>query len=90
MESEKTIQLRTPIELAGQSYTEITLKEPTAAQIASAGEGGGSSAKMDIDLISHVAGLPKAVVGKLGARDFTDCRMFLAGFLRGDQEIGAS
>lgn len=90
METEKTMQLRVPVTVADKTYSEITLQEPTASQIAAAGENGGSAAKMDIDLISMVAAVPKAVINKLCARDFTDCRIFLAGFLRGDQETGAS
>lgn len=90
VETEKTIQLRAPIELGGTTYTEITLKEPTAAQIVAASDVGGSSAKMDIELISQVAALPRAVVGKLCARDFTDCRVFLAGFLSVGPATGES
>ncbi|MBV9859882.1 MAG: phage tail assembly protein [Alphaproteobacteria bacterium] len=90
MTDELTLTLRKPIEHGGQTITELKLREPTAEEIATATDGVTNGSRMHIHLISIVAGLPKIVIGRMAARDFTVARNFVESFLLADLPTGPS
>jgi len=74
------IDLGKPIEgPAGLVVTELTIVEPTAAQIAQWDKLSGVEA--DVMAISVVAGVPKSVVDKLPARAFYQAARRIGAFL---------
>ena len=73
------IELRKPIEFAGETYRSIILREPTAGEWAQWEDKKGVEA--DILAVSIVAGIPEPVVRKIGSRDLIQASRFLAGFL---------
>lgn len=74
-----TIKLRTPIELGGQTYTQIDLVEPTAGQMKRAADGQNGVAA-NILLVAEVAKVLPAVVEQIGKRDFEAAVDFLQSF----------
>ena len=74
-----TVELRTPLEFGGETYRQITLREPTAGEWAQWDDKKGVEA--DILAVSIVAGIPEPVVRKIGSRDLLQASRFLAGFL---------
>lgn len=75
---ELVIPLRKPIELGSVTYTEIRLREPTAGEMKTWDKLGGADA--DIQAVSVVAGVPKIVAEKLGARDILTAGRYIARF----------
>lgn len=71
----KKITLKEPIELDGNSYTSITLNEPTAGQIETSRKAGGGDANV-IRLIALCSGTPETVVRQMKARDYREAARF--------------
>lgn len=79
MEDTKTMTLRETIDVDGQTYTTITLREPTAGQIEEAKKSG-QSETVAIRLIALSAGVPESVVRKMKARDYAAAANFVTSF----------
>ena len=82
-----TITLRKPVEHFGTTYTELALREPTAAELVQMNAVEGTAG--DIFAVSLIAGVPKGAIEKIGARDLLTGARYLAGFLSVDPSIGA-
>lgn len=78
-QDELVLTLRKPVEHGGMTYTQLTLKEPTAAQWNE--WDGKKGVDADITAISVVAGIPSQAVAKIGARDLITASRFIARFL---------
>ncbi|WP_395391495.1 phage tail assembly protein [Novosphingobium sp. BL-8A] len=73
------ITLRKPVEHGGMTYTELSLKEPTAAQW---GEWDGmKGVEADLMAVSVVSGIPRQAIAKIGARDLILASRYIARFL---------
>lgn len=87
--SELVITFENPIVIgkgeAEKEFTEITLREPTAGELEKAMKAG-SSMSIGIELIRLVANVPRGVVEKMGAKDFTEASNFLAHFSDSSQK----
>ena len=77
--AELVVPLREPIDLGNLAYTELKLREPTAAQVAMWDKLSGTEA--DIMAVAVVSGVPKSVVEKLKIRDLTVASRYIARFL---------
>lgn len=77
---ELVIELRKPVELTGEVYTELRLREPTCGEVAAAQKAGGGMVA-DIILVALVSGVPKPAVEKIGYRDAKQAVDYLAGFM---------
>ena len=75
---EMVVPLRESIELGNLSYTELKLREPTAAQVAMWDKLSGTEA--DIMAVAVVSGVPKQVVEKLKIRDLNKASGYIARF----------
>lgn len=75
---ELIITLRKPVVL-GETYTELKLREPTAAEWAQFDKLTGVEA--DIKSVSVVSGVPDRAIGKIGSRDLLLASRYLARFL---------
>jgi phage FluMu protein gp41 len=84
---EVTLQLIKPVEFGGRTYSEITLREPTAGNLEKASEKG-EGIGMLISLISIVASVPRKVAESLCKRDFEACADFLADVKPSSPETG--
>jgi hypothetical protein len=77
-----TVPLRTPVTLgtgpAALSFSELKLREPTAAELMQWDKLSGAEA--DIMAVSVVSGVPKAAVEMIGVRDLNQAAKFIAGF----------
>lgn len=80
IEPERTIPLRTPITVGDIVYDKITLREPTARQIAESQRK--ESAFQMIELIALNSKLPRQVIENLRTRDLAECADFFDGFTR--------
>ncbi|NUB13709.1 hypothetical protein GAY28_13950 [Azospirillum brasilense] len=76
---EKIIPLRSPVEFAGKTYTELRLREPTLGEVADAGKHEGMAS--DIFLIAAVTGMEIPAVRKIGYRNAKEARDYLAVFI---------
>ncbi|MDA8092351.1 MAG: phage tail assembly protein [Betaproteobacteria bacterium] len=76
---EQTIELRRPVRFGEQDYTSLTLREPTAEQLAKAAREPGEMETL-ISLIHQVAAVPKGVVGRIVQRDLQECARFFGQF----------
>ncbi|PXX49371.1 phage tail assembly protein [Aquitalea magnusonii] len=79
---ELTIELRKPVELAGETTYVLELREPTVDELdrfmkALDKHGPIEATKL---LISAVSGVSVAVLGKVGARDFKTAESYLSNF----------
>ncbi|NHR07644.1 phage tail assembly protein [Chromobacterium haemolyticum] len=79
---ELTIELRKPVELAGETTFVLELREPTVDELdrflkAMDKHGPVEATKL---LISAVSGVNVAVLGKVGARDFKAAESYLSNF----------
>lgn len=83
MDLEKTITLRKPLTLGSGdgaiTYTELTLREPTAGELEKASRADTSVGIM-INLISAIAKIPRSAVEQLSQRDIGEASDYLAGF----------
>ena len=77
---ELVIELRKPVELTGEVYTELRLREPTCGEVAAA-QKTATGMVADIILVALVSGVPKAAVEKIGYRDVKRAVDYLAGFM---------
>ena len=84
---EKTIKLIKPVKVGEVVYEELKLCEPEMHQVEKA-----SRAQTDVgvvmSLISQVAKVPLAAVGKLCQRDFKAAANFLSSIGEDDQKTG--
>ena len=83
---ELVINLRKPLEFAGQSYSSFTVREPTADQLDLIAMAPSSSAIVGVRLCS---GLPEQVVRMIPAREFKRAERFILGFIDDVQETGS-
>lgn len=72
------ITLRKPITL-GETYAELRLREPTAAEWTQWDKLSGVEA--DIKSVSLVSGVPEPVIRQIGTRDLLTASRYLARFL---------
>jgi tail assembly chaperone E/41/14-like protein len=79
----KEMTLRKPVEMGGVKLTKITLREPTALQLAQA-DSGANGVYNDIALIALSANIDPALAGQLAARDFMEAARWLGNFTRAD------
>jgi hypothetical protein len=77
---ELVITLRKPIEFGGETYTELTLREPTAGEYEQVDNVKGPTAT-DIIMVSLVSGVPKQVIAKVGMRDLNKAAKYLGSFI---------
>lgn len=83
-----TFPLRKPIELGEETYSEITLHEPTQDDLA-------GTASLDDHgatkyLIAKTSGFPQVVVSKMTVRDLKKAAAFLQSFMQDAQQTGPS
>jgi hypothetical protein len=83
-----TRALQKPVAVLTQTVTSITLREPTGADLASAGTPALIGVRgLEIDaprmnaLIGRLAGIPDTAVATMDARDVYACSLRIAGFL---------
>lgn len=74
-----TVTLRAPIELGGATYSELKLREPTAAEWTLWDKLTGVEA--DIKAVSVVSGVPEGIVRQIGTRDLAKAAGFIVLFL---------
>jgi len=74
-----TVKLRTPVPLGDMTYTEMTVREPTAAEWLRWDKLTGIEA--DITAVSIVAGVPDPVVRQIGASSLMKASRFIQLFL---------
>lgn len=84
---ELVITLRKPVTL-GETFTTITLREPTGAQMMEIDKLEGWAA--DVKAIALVSGLPEPAVKMIGARDIRTASKYLGSFLLDDSSTGAN
>lgn len=84
---ELVITLRKPVTL-GETFTAMTLREPTGAQMLEIDKYRGVEA--DIMSLVIVSGIPLPAVKMIGARDIRTGAQFLSRFLYDDPETGVS
>ncbi|MGY2732391.1 phage tail assembly protein [Sphingomonas sp. UYP23] len=84
---ELVITLRKPVTL-GETFTTITLREPTGAQMMEIDKLEGWAA--DVKAIALVSGLPEPAVKMIGARDLRIASKYLGSFLLDGPSIGAN
>lgn len=87
MDEEKILTLRKPVKLGEETYTALTLREPSAGELRRASDSGDGMALM-INLLSFVAGVPHQVIERIGVRDFTEASTFVGGFIGGGPLTG--
>ena len=75
---ELIVTFRKPIEFGGDSYTQMKLQEPTAAQVQQWDKLSGTDA--DIMALTTVSGLPKPVIERLKLRDLNAGSRYIARF----------
>lgn len=74
-----TVPLRTPVPLGEITYSELKLREPTAAEWTRWDKFTGIEA--DIMAVSTVAGVPDQVIRQIGARELMKAARFILLFL---------
>lgn len=81
MEDEVEIELTTPIELKGQTWESLKLREPTAGELRRAIDAGaGNDIGIAMSLISQVAAVPMKAVETMRQRDLGTCSSFFDRF----------
>ncbi len=76
---ELVITLRKPVTLGSETYTQLQLREPTAAEWEQWDKLDGVA--LDIKAVSVVSGVPLPAVQKIGARDLVIGARYIARFL---------
>lgn len=84
------LRLVKPIEFAGETITELRLREPLVEEYDKATTKAGSQVQVTTHLLFLITGVSLAAIGKMGMRDFTRAADFLAGFLGGGPADGAA
>ena len=74
-----TITLKTPIAFENQTYSEITLREPTAGELAKAVRGENPVA-IGVILVAEVSGVPERAINMLAGSDLNRATGFVAPF----------
>ncbi|KVZ18639.1 hypothetical protein WT88_29610 [Burkholderia stagnalis] len=89
MEDQKILTLRKPVKIGDETFTTLTLREPTAGELerATVAERG---LTVTINLISMVAGVPRQVVERITGRDLREAASFLEGFTEDGPTTGAT
>lgn len=82
-----TLQLKSPVDFGGQTYTQIELAEPTAGQIEK-GSAANSVTGANIIIISEVAKIPLGAVRLMKKRDYDAAVAFLQGFTPDARQTG--
>lgn len=80
---ETVLQLRKPIKFVDQEYTELTLREPSAIELAKAMKEPGEI-EMMIALVQMTSGVPRRAVEQLSQRDLGRCADFFAQFSKAE------
>ncbi|TCK39646.1 tail assembly chaperone E/41/14-like protein [Paraburkholderia sp. BL8N3] len=88
----KTVHLRKPITLKGDSVTTtvLDLREPTVDELDRASQAGETGYASNAALISFVAGVPLQVARSLGKRDYEEAVTYLTGFTLDGPTTGAA
>lgn len=91
-QEQKTIRLKKPITLKGDSvtYETITLREPTIDELDRSSQVAGSSYACNAALISMVAGIPLAVARQMTKSLYEEATTFLSGFTWEPPQSGAT
>lgn len=89
MDDTKVIDLATPIELHGQTYDKISLREPTVGEVDKAFKGTSGLAGT-ILLISLISDIPRGAIEKLPMRPFKEAAAFISVFTEDSPETTAS
>lgn len=91
-QAEKTILLKRPITLNGDSrtYDSIRLCEPNVDQLDMSAQVEGSAYACNAELIARVSGVPVEVVRKIGKKDYEEATAFLSGFTWRPPQSGAT
>ena len=76
---ELVVPLRAPIDLGGATYSELKLREPTAAEWTQWDKLTGIDA--DIKAVSIVSGVPEGIIRQIGTRDLMKAASFITLFL---------
>ena len=76
---ELTVTLRKPVTLGSETYSELRLREPTAAEWMQFDKLSGIEA--DVMAVSIVSGVPRPAVAMLGARDLLEGARYISRFL---------
>jgi hypothetical protein len=79
---QKLLRLRKPITLKGDTvtYDTLELREPTVDELDRSVRTEGSGYASNAALIAMVAGVPLAVVRKIGKTDYEEATAYLSGF----------
>jgi len=79
---QKTIALKQPITLKGDSktYDSLQLREPMVEELDQSAQVDGSAYACNAELIAQVAGVPVAVVRRMGKANYEEATAFLSGF----------
>jgi hypothetical protein len=80
MEDQKVINLRKAVKLGDDTYTSITLREPTAGELERATRDGRAGLTVAIDLIAMVAAVPRKVIEGITGRDLREASDYIEGF----------
>lgn len=80
--AQKTIVLKLPITLNGDSktYDSLVLREPNVEELDESAQVEGTAYACNAELIARVAGVPNAVVRKMGKANYEEATAFLSGF----------
>lgn len=70
MTDTKTIQLKKPIEHNGTTYTELTFREPTTGDIATAERVGGGGFEHALAIVAAITDVPLPAIKKIPMREF--------------------
>lgn len=85
---ELTITLRKPIVVGKATYAEITVREPTVAQLKQITAQSGVDST--ITAITLTADVPAGVAAQMAARDFMRAKEFFDGFLESPAPVARS
>ncbi|SFI59351.1 phage tail assembly protein [Aerobium aerolatum] len=66
----KTIQLKTPIEHNGTTYTELTFREATTGDVATAEAVGGGDFMQTLAIVASITGVPLPAIRQISMREF--------------------
>lgn len=77
--TEKSIELREPIEFGGRTYTSLELREPKAGELEKASLAA-TSAGTIISLIASMMNCPRKVIEQVPSTEFNEASDFLGSF----------
>lgn len=79
LNDELVVTLRKPVTLGSETYTQLALREPTAAELLQWDRL--EKTEADIKAVAIVSGVPEAAVRMIGARDLITASRFIGSFL---------